>query len=318
MQASAAVQELWRFPVKSMEGERVERVAVGLHGVEGDRLWAVRDVRGGAITGAKQVPALLRCRARFLREPTLGEVGTVAVRFPDGAELESRDPEIHRRLSELGGRDLRLSALPSARVAAHFRGAQATRAELRRIFDLGPEEPLPDLSVFPLGKLLELARYASPPGTYVDAYPLHVVTTASLRELSRRSGAELESVRLRPSVLLDVEGEGLVETAWVGASLQRGALVARVEMQTVRCGMPAREQAGLPADRRVTAAIARHADRCVGVYASVLRPGPLAVGESLAVGLARPTRAGRAVARASRATARAGLRLLQRVIPAGP
>ncbi|HKE12957.1 MAG TPA: MOSC N-terminal beta barrel domain-containing protein, partial [Myxococcota bacterium] len=42
------VVEIWRYPVKSMGGERLEAVPVGLGGLPGDRAWAVRDeVRGG-------------------------------------------------------------------------------------------------------------------------------------------------------------------------------------------------------------------------------------------------------------------------------
>ncbi|MCC6216449.1 MAG: MOSC N-terminal beta barrel domain-containing protein [Polyangiaceae bacterium] len=317
MQVQGSVRELWRFPVKSMEGERVERVRVGSSGIEGDRLWAVRDVRAGTITGAKRLPALLRCRARFTHEPARGEIPPVVVRLPGGEELESGDPELHRQLSELGGREVRLSALPSAAVRAHFRAQQATRAELRRIFDLGAAEPLPDLSAFPLGKLLELARYAAPPGTYVDAYPLHVVTTATLRELAARSGVEVSTVRLRPTLLLEVSGSGYAEAGWTRGSLQCGALVARFEMATVRCGMPAREQAGLPADRRVSAAIARHADRCVGAYASVVHPGTLTVGDAVRIGVPSPSSLERATARATRALVRSALRLLERALPAG-
>jgi uncharacterized protein len=34
------VSELWRYPVKSMRGERLEAAEVSWHGVEGDRRWA--------------------------------------------------------------------------------------------------------------------------------------------------------------------------------------------------------------------------------------------------------------------------------------
>jgi uncharacterized protein YcbX len=40
---AARVTEIWRYPVKSMGGERVDAVAVGERGVHADRMWAVRD-----------------------------------------------------------------------------------------------------------------------------------------------------------------------------------------------------------------------------------------------------------------------------------
>jgi uncharacterized protein len=40
------VAALWRYPVKSMAGERLTEAAVGERGLDGDRLYAVRDPAG--------------------------------------------------------------------------------------------------------------------------------------------------------------------------------------------------------------------------------------------------------------------------------
>ncbi|HUP86920.1 MAG TPA: MOSC N-terminal beta barrel domain-containing protein [Acidimicrobiales bacterium] len=54
------IRELWRYPVKSMPGERLEGpVAVGPEGIEGDRVRAVVDEVTGKVLSAKTVPALL-------------------------------------------------------------------------------------------------------------------------------------------------------------------------------------------------------------------------------------------------------------------
>ena len=45
-----AVTEIWRYPVKSMGGERLDNVAVDERGVIADRIWAVRDPELGSIT----------------------------------------------------------------------------------------------------------------------------------------------------------------------------------------------------------------------------------------------------------------------------
>ena len=37
------VKELFRYPVKSMLGERLTEVEIGLKGVIGDRSWALRE-----------------------------------------------------------------------------------------------------------------------------------------------------------------------------------------------------------------------------------------------------------------------------------
>ena len=63
------VTEIWRYPVKSMGGERLDNVAVDERGVVADRMWAVRDPELGSITTARRRPALLRCGARYAADP---------------------------------------------------------------------------------------------------------------------------------------------------------------------------------------------------------------------------------------------------------
>ena len=54
--------EIWRYPVKSMAGERLERVTLGLAGIEDDRTIHVENRRGRVVT-ARTHPQLLRHRA---------------------------------------------------------------------------------------------------------------------------------------------------------------------------------------------------------------------------------------------------------------
>jgi uncharacterized protein YcbX len=52
------VTELWRYPVKSLAGERLERVEVTANGIAGDRIVHVRDARG-RVLNARNHPRLL-------------------------------------------------------------------------------------------------------------------------------------------------------------------------------------------------------------------------------------------------------------------
>jgi len=56
------IQEIWRYPVKSMAGERLETVELTESGVVGDRVVQVRNATGGIMT-ARTRPLLLRHRA---------------------------------------------------------------------------------------------------------------------------------------------------------------------------------------------------------------------------------------------------------------
>ena len=44
------VAEIWRYPVKTMAGEKLQRVRIGPLGLEGDRIVHVEDAQGHVIT----------------------------------------------------------------------------------------------------------------------------------------------------------------------------------------------------------------------------------------------------------------------------
>ncbi len=48
-----AVARLWRFPVKSMRGERLEQAELTEHGLVGDRAYALIDANTGKVVSAK-------------------------------------------------------------------------------------------------------------------------------------------------------------------------------------------------------------------------------------------------------------------------
>ena len=76
-----AVVELWRYPVKSMTGERVERAQLTPR-ISGDREWGVFDASTGKLLSAKSVGALLAARAWFD-----DATGDTAIELPTGATL---------------------------------------------------------------------------------------------------------------------------------------------------------------------------------------------------------------------------------------
>lgn len=78
------VAELWRYPVKSMQGERLDAVEIGLQGVAGDRQWAVVDGTTGLALTARREPQLLFAAAR------LDGPDAVVVELPDGTVADDR------------------------------------------------------------------------------------------------------------------------------------------------------------------------------------------------------------------------------------
>jgi uncharacterized protein YcbX len=78
------VAEIWRYPVKSMGGERLADAVVGESGIEGDRQWGVLDQATGLILTARREPRLLFAAARL-------EEGSPVLEGPDGTPLPGDD-----------------------------------------------------------------------------------------------------------------------------------------------------------------------------------------------------------------------------------
>jgi uncharacterized protein YcbX len=52
MSVAGSVAEIWRYPLKSMGGERLAQSAIAARGLHADRMWAVRDEELDAFTTA--------------------------------------------------------------------------------------------------------------------------------------------------------------------------------------------------------------------------------------------------------------------------
>src|SRR4051812_33601804 len=113
-----------------------------------------------------------------------------------------------------------------------------------------------------------------------DSSPLHLVTTGSLAGLKKtlpRSG--IDERRFRPNLV--IEGEG--ENRWVGRTLQVGAeVVLKVVDWTQRCVMITMAQSDLAEEPRILRAVAQgEAEALFGVYAEVLKPGLIRLGDEV-------------------------------------
>lgn len=294
-----AVGELWRYPVKSMGGTRVAAVRIDRRGVHADRLWAVRDLDNDITATARRVPALLRCTAEYRTEPGPaagpGNVPEVLITFPDGVRRCSTDPDIDEHLSELAGRRMRLTPLPEESDTSVHRlrwrqllAAYAPSA-VRKDFGLADSDKLIDTSIFSLREVATLARFSTPPGTFVDLSPVHLLSTTSLASLST-DGTGFDPRRFRPNVLLEIDGvtTQFPESEWAGARLDIGAATLRVSGRTIRCAMPTRPQPGIEADRSITRLLSERTDRFLGVYADVAQPGTVRTGDRVEVHVTEP------------------------------
>ncbi len=101
------VVALWRYPVKSMQGESLRQADVTERGFPGDRAYALVETSTGKVASAKSPRKwgrLLQWRATFLEEPRAGKPAPpVKITLPNGREVTSADRDIDAVLSaELG------------------------------------------------------------------------------------------------------------------------------------------------------------------------------------------------------------------------
>lgn len=267
------VERLWRYPVKSMLGETLERVEVTAAGLCGDRGYALWDEGTRRVASAKNPrlwKSLLGYRARFLDAPRPGAavpaVAIEAAAAPDGASgpsLSSTDPDIDQRLSAALGRPVKL--LDQAPEGASLDQYWPPVKE-REFQDVVNELVLPE-------------------GTFFDSCPLHAISTATLERLRRlEPGLDFAVERFRPNLLIRPMGgdEGFVEERWIGRSLRLGeSLELHVTDGCPRCVVTTLAQGSVPEDLGILRATARHNKVVAGIRLAVRRPGVLAVGDPI-------------------------------------
>jgi hypothetical protein len=265
------VAVLRRYPVKSMLGEELPGCDVTGRGLAGDRVLGLVHRETGKVASAKN-PRMWRSLLRL----SAASGPAVKITFPDGTALATTDPGIDTALSEFLGHTVTLTGTPPP-------DATLDRADPEQVLRDGIQAPV-------RAEVLHLGD-ASPAGTFFDFAPLHLLTTSTLdriAELSPRGAVELE--RYRPNVVIRTAAPGFAENDWAGRELRVGrALAIRVMARSPRCAIPTLEHGGLPRDvdaLRVPAAHNRISPMdglgpqpCAGVYAQVLRPGRIQVGD---------------------------------------
>ena len=184
------------------------------------------DRQYGLIDAASGLPAVpekdLRWRKALHLQAASGGELSPSISFPDGQTYSIEDRVLNAALTDYFG----------------FATAVAAYEHTVRRFD------------FPLTKF----RHRH--------FAMHMLTTASLQYLAKlRQVDAIDSRRLRPTVLIEVEGCGFVENAWIGRSLCLGTNRLTAQEATKRCGVTFISQPGLVEDPEILRSILRHNNR---------------------------------------------------------
>lgn len=288
-----SVADLWRFPVKSMRGERLDEVELTARGIVGDRAYAIIDVNTGKVASAKNVaafPSLLNCHATFLEPPQAGRaLPPVRIVLPDGTSVMSDSSDVDQRLSAWFARPVTL-----ARTAPEDFTIDQYHPDVEHLDPAGHRDTVVEQK---LGSALFAAAGLPSPvpdGAFFDLFPLSVLTTSTLdrlRELAPHSTVDRR--RFRMNVIVATGEPGFLENGWVGHQLQCGAATRLVvSLPDPRCVMTTLAQGDLPNDTDILRTLASH-NRiqvgdigrypCAGAYAVIGAPGPIRTGDPVSL-----------------------------------
>ena len=250
--SEATIVELWRYPVKSMQGERVEQVALDASGFDADRRFGVVTPEGFVLSG-KSEPRILGASASARAD------GEVEIQLPHGVSTASDDPDVDAVLSAWLDRPLRL----------HRAGATE---QFMIHHQTDPEDDT------------KTKDFSTPPGAYYDSRStVHLLSHSSLRAASSAYvEGQWDVRRFRPNVVVSFgEVDGYVEEAWVGSTVTLGAVPALVRKRTERCVITTRAQPGLDRDLQIYRSLVKSNHANLGIYLVPQAAGTIAVGQKV-------------------------------------
>jgi uncharacterized protein len=239
------IAQLWRYPVKSMQGESLPSVSVDEWGFVGDRQWAVIDVETGLALTARREPRLL------FAEANLSEDDAVYIMLPTGVAISSVASEAADvALTEWLGYPVRLQRAGDApatyEIAANFEDEEKS----------------------------EWLQWQGPAGTFHDSTKTRVsfASSESMREWDPR--------RFRINVIVS----GSLLYSMTEGTLTAGAASFAIRKPIDRCVITTRAQpGGIERDLSVLKTIIADMNNELGLGTMVASNGTLAVGDAVSL-----------------------------------
>lgn len=201
--------DIYRYPIKSTQGEALAASAVTPLGLPADRAWMVADASGRMVTGRVE-PRLVQVTARVgsgtltLSAPGRADLTVARAQFAEPAAASVWKDDFDA-WGGAGAADAWLSAFLGKPVRLLYCGEQPNRRMRSQ----------PDQSL-----------------SFADAYPLLLIGQESLGELNRRIGRELSMRRFRPNLVV-AGAEPFAEDGW--KRIRIGSAVLRIEKPCERC-----------------------------------------------------------------------------------
>ncbi len=240
------VQELWRYPVMGLRGERIQEAEIVQRGMVGDRVYVLYNEQASKVVDPVKysyswgetltVPSLLDLSAEFTSTPTVISAPSVSISVPEGNSVDSNDPEFEAVLSEALHQKIKLLNYP--RVAeARIKSGRA----------------------------------------------LHILTISSLKAIREMYPlGDFDVRRFRPNIVIATPLEGFPEEEWVESTVSIGSEVKlKVEKPNKRCKLITMKQGEMNVDEKIYETISTKHDNVLGAMCSVLEEGRVRVGDEV-------------------------------------
>lgn len=257
MQNIGQVIYLFRYPIKSMGGEKLESSIITKKGFLGDRAYALIDTKTNKIVSAKNPKKwkdIFKYHSKYISEPIEDNLLDVQITFPDKTIVNSTQKDVDTVLSSTFDGTLKLTSTPPKTVQLEEYYADIEEVSKNGIAD---------------ETILE--------GTFFDLGAIHIITTATLKKCEELYGeGDFNLDRFRPNILIDLDSDeiGFIENDWIGKEIHIGdEVILKVKRSCPRCVMTTLEQDSVKNDVNVLKTIIKNNEGNLGIYADVICGG---------------------------------------------
>lgn len=229
------IEEILRYPVKSLGGEHLPNAQVTEEGIEGDRIFALKEIATDFIVSAKN-PRKWQETLQF--KASLSNTQELRVQYGLEGALLTQKTAIEKAISEKTQHEVQLVTQSSQQGTR-----EADRSPIDQLGSVINQEPL---------------AIAAKEGQFFDFAPLHILTTSSLQKMRQiYPEGDFAVPRFRPNLLINTGSEAdFVENNWVGKQIKIGeALTIKIVDPCPRCVMTTLTQGDIAQDRKIIKSI---------------------------------------------------------------
>lgn len=258
MKKIGKVSSLFRYPVKSMQGEKLHESIITNDGLLGDRYYALIDTKTKKIVSAKNPkkwPNIFLYKSRFLTEPSIDNIPDVEIQLKNKSFISSLEDNINHVLSDEFNSNIILSKC--------IKG----KSKIEGLFDDSIEDVI------------------MPENTFFDIGKIHIITTSTISKLKEvYEEGNFNSRRFRPNIIIDTDEKILdfVENKWVNKKIYIGKeVILYVKQKTSRCIMTTLEQNNIQNDINILKMIKKYNKGTAGVYVDVIQNGIIKINDPI-------------------------------------